>query len=108
MFLVLLDFNHVIAPEEWAFDNSLRAPGLVLHNLLQIILDRTSVLAGMRDEGYHSIGDGISSVLEHLSSAGWTRGYVHSAVLTRDVSHWTGGYWDLSRNEETHRALELI
>ena len=108
MSVELANLNMFIAIDVWTFDCSFRASCLVLHNLLQIILDLTSILAGMWDSLYHSIGDAVCSVLEHLSSASWTRGHVHSAVLARDVAHWTGGYGDLPRNEETHRALELI
>ena len=81
----------------------------MLNDLLQIVLDLArTILAGVRNSFYHLVGDGVGSILVHWSSACWTVGHVHSAVLTRDVPHWTGGYGDLPGDQETHRALELI
>jgi len=108
MFLVLSDLDLVIAPEEWTFDGSLRAPGLVLFDLLQVVLDLAPVLAWVRNFLNHLVGDGVCSALEHLPSACWTRGQVPFAVLTNNVSHGTGGYGALPGDQETHRALELV
>ena len=109
MFFVLIDFNNVIAPEVWTFDCSLWAPGLVLLDLLQIILDlaRTK-LTRVGNSFNQSVDDGVCSVLMHPSSASWTGCHVHSAVFTHNVAHRTRGYRDLPGNQETHGTLELI
>ena len=111
MFLVLTDFDFVIAFKVWTFDGSLRASGLVLLYLLQIVLDLAlTVLAWVRNSLNHLVGDGVCSVLEHLSSACWTRGHVPNgnAVFTSDVPHWTGGNGNLPGDQETHGTLELV
>ena len=109
MFIEPTDFNLFIALEVWTFDCSFQASGLVLLNFLQIVLDMTlSILAGMLNKLNHLVGEGISSIFEHWSSACWTFRQVHSAVLTNNVAHWTGGYGDLPGDQKTHWTLELL
>ena len=108
MFIVLADFDLFFALEVRTFDCSLRAPALMLHNLLQIVLHLASILANVRNSFEHLVCEGVCSVFEHLPSASWTGCHVHSAVLTRDVSHWTRGCGDLPGDLEAHWTLELI
>ena len=109
MCVVLGDFNFFIAQKVRTLDCSLWAPGLVLHNLLQVVLDLAlAVLTWVRNFLNHLVGNGVSSICEHWSSASWTGVDVHSAALAHEVAHWTRGDRDLSGDEETHGALELL
>ena len=109
MCVVLSDFNFFIAPKVRTLDCSPWAPGLVLHNLLQVVLDLAlTVLAWVRNSLNHLVGNGVSSVLVHWSSASWTGRHVHSAALADQVTHRTRGDGDISGDKETHGALEFI
>ena len=109
MILELSDMNHFIAPEVWTFDCSFRAPLLVLLDLLQIVLDLTLiVLAEMWNNLNNLVGESVSPIFEHGSSACWTCGHVHAAVLTSNVSHWTCGNGDDPGDQETNWTLELL
>jgi len=109
MCVVLGDFNFFIAPKVRTLDCSLWAPGLVLHNLLQVVLDLTlAVLTWVRNYLNHLVGESVCSIFEHWPSASWTGVYVHSAALTHQVTHWTSGDGNLSGDKETHGTLELI
>jgi len=105
----LRDLNLFLAVEVRTLDGSLRAPSLVLHDLLQVILDLTlTVLAWVGDSLNHLVGKGICSIFEHWSSASWTDVHVHSAALAHQMAHWTRGDGNLSGDKETHGALEVI
>ena len=109
MCFVLSDFNLFIALQVGTLDCSLWAPGFVLHNLLQVVLDLAlTVLAWVRSFLNQLVGESVSSIFEHWSSASWTGRHVHSAALAQQVAHWTRGDRDLSGDKETHGALKLI
>lgn len=109
MCFIISEFDLFIALQVRTLDCSLRAPSLMLHNLLQIALDLAlAVLAWVKSFLNQLVGESVSSICEHWSSASWTGVDVHSAALTHQVAHWTSGDGDLSGDEETHRALELI
>jgi len=109
MCLVLTDFNLLVAPKVRTLDCSLWAPGLVLHDLLQVVLHMAlTVLAWVGNSLNHLVGKGVCSIFEHWSSASWTGRHVHSAALAHQVAHWTRGDGDLSWDEEAHGALEVI
>ena len=110
MVIVLPDLNLLIALEVRTFDCSLGAFRLVFLQLNYTFLDlatKLAVLAGMWNYLNHVVDDGVRSISEQLPSAGWTALHIHLAAFTNNVSNGTRSNRALSRDEETHRALEF-
>lgn len=107
----LLDLNLHIASKVRAFDCSFMAFGLMIHQLVEMLLNLATkllVFAGMVNFLNHLVDDGVCSVSCHRSSASWTR-MIHklSALFTNNVSSGAGLYRTFPGDEETHGALEF-